>query len=433
MQENLTRRIERLREKAELADERHKKMLSAVVEFPSEERLPNAVLDQWAAIDRSNPNKKNVLVLYYGGTLGMHYEDRGNERVLVPTNNAFELLTPLRAKGLEDRMNVVWFPVLGKAIDSTNGRWPHWVSIANAIELLYDKYDGFVIAGGTDTMAYLMAAMHFIFPNMGKPIIGAGAQLPMADWGEDATQNLAFSLEAACTDISGAHLAFNNVLRDGRHIFKIKDRDFDAFDCPPQYITGHFSQGEVLLHGIYRKRDLSITKDRLRVNKSFRDGIDKVELHPFDYADSLLHTADDPNHHAILLITYGAGNVRNVAMYDGERTHVDIIRELHARRFPVVLGSPMQDGVVNSPYEAGAEAIIAGAISGGDTTGAALLVKMSRVLYNSWWTEKKRAEEIGKKNEYPPILYGPDYLTFRSEMYRSHVGELAIKMKDLKL
>ena len=55
---NLTQRIERLKEKAALADERHKKMQSAVVQFPSEESLPDAVLNQWAHIDRSNPSKK---------------------------------------------------------------------------------------------------------------------------------------------------------------------------------------------------------------------------------------------------------------------------------------------------------------------------------------------------------------------------------------
>ncbi|MDP3765220.1 MAG: hypothetical protein Q8R04_01795, partial [Nanoarchaeota archaeon] len=142
--------------------------------------------------------------------------------------------------------------------------------------------------------------------------------------------------------------------------------------------------------------------------------------------------------------TYGAGNVRSESMFDGDPTYVDVLHKLHEKQFPVVLGSPMQDGVVDSPYAAGVEAIAAGAISGGDTTGATLLVKMSRALYNSWWTEEKQEKRF---REIPLILYpnlkekdvieqermfGVDYKLFRREMYRPHVGELTVKMRDIK-
>lgn len=74
--EDLARRIEKLKEKAALSDERHEKMLAAVQHFPSEESLPEAVLDQWARIDRSNPSKKNILVL-----ITMHLEEKCTSRM----------------------------------------------------------------------------------------------------------------------------------------------------------------------------------------------------------------------------------------------------------------------------------------------------------------------------------------------------------------
>ena len=39
-------------------------------------------------------------------------------------------------------------------LDSTNVSWPQWLQLAALIEENYEKYDGFVICHGTDTMAY---------------------------------------------------------------------------------------------------------------------------------------------------------------------------------------------------------------------------------------------------------------------------------------
>ena len=349
-------------------------------------------------------------MLYYGGTLGMEYGLLSGKRVRIPSDNIQRLLKPLKEHGLEEKMDVVWFPVLDRAIDSTNGRWPHWVSIANGIELLYDHFDGFVVAGGTDTMSYLMAAMHFIFPNMGKPIIGAAAQQSIEEWGQDAVRNLEFALLSATADISGSHLAFYDMLRHGLHIFKVKDKGYDAFDSPESYRIGNFVDGKINLFGNHPGRNRIITKQYLQVNKNFMDGIHITRINPFEDADALIHQSRNPKTHVILLETCGAGNVRDEAMFEGDSIHTEVLKRLHRRKFPVVLGSPMQDGAIDSPYESGAKAIMAGAVSGGDTTGSTLPVKISRALYNSW-----------DRNN------GLDYGRFREEMYKNHVGELTIR------
>lgn len=431
-------------EKAQEADRRHALMSSRVLEFPIRASLPETVKDQIAGLDLNNSRKKKILAVYYGGTLGMHEEEKEGMKVLVPTRDARELLDPLNARGLSERMQVVWFPIFEDALDSTNARWPHWVSIANAVELLYDDFDGFVIAGGTDTMDHLLPAMHFIFPNFGKPIIGAAAQQPQAEYGEDATRNLAFALQAACENLRGAHLAFYDTLRHGLHIFKDKDKDYDAFISPPQHIIGHFTQGKVLLHGNQPRSEELITRKRLQVNKNFRDGIKIIKQSPFYWGDSLVYDAGDPNTHVILLETFGAGNVRNLKMFEGELTLVDALGILHQRQFPVVLGSPMKDGVIDSSYEVGVDTINSGAISGGDTTGAALYVKISRVLAESWYTQERRDFEIKKIHLSRPDAQlaasaeiakriGLHYPTFRKGMYTPHVGELTIELQDVTL
>lgn len=403
-----------LEEKIALAEERHSKMQQSVIQFPSYDSLPQRVLDQMARLDRSKPR---VLMLYYGGTLGMIEEIIGGVPALVPAEDESRLLRPLREVRLDERLQVVYFPILPKPIDSTNARWPHWVSIANAIELLYDDFDGFVIAGGTDTMSYMMAAMNFIFPNIGKPIIGAAAQQPIGEWGTDAVRNLGFSLDAATQNLIGAHLAFNNDLMHGLHVFKVKDTDYDAFKCPEGYNIGRYVGGTTnLIPGRFEPRKAYVTKNRLEANKGFRDGIEKIEINPFGYADTLLDLANARSVHAILLTTYGAGNVRDLKMFDSDPDHIEVLRELYENGFPLVLGSPMQDGIVLSSYAAGLRAITEGkAISGGNTTGSTLPVKMSRALYNSWVPGKV-----------------VDYNMFRREMYRQHVGELDTeRIKDV--
>lgn len=41
----------------------------------------------------------------------------------------------------------------------------------------YEKYDGFVILHGTDTMAYTASALSFMCEHLGKPIILTGSQV----------------------------------------------------------------------------------------------------------------------------------------------------------------------------------------------------------------------------------------------------------------
>lgn len=419
------------------ADQRHQKMWDTVIPYSKLGELPELVKDQMANLSQES-RKPKIAALYYGGTLGMHWEEKDGQRALVPTDDAKELLEPLEKWGLYDRMQIVWFPVLDHSIDSTNARWPHWVTMGNAVKLLYDNFDGFVIAGGTDSLRFMTSAMHFMFPNFGKPNIAVAAQKEASGWGSDAPENLAFALDTACSDISGTHLAMARKIRHGLHVFKIKDREYEAFDSPQQYILGHFD-GKVNLYPNRPRRNVLVAGRNLRYNPNFRDGVFSTEIQPFANAGSLLHMSTDPFTQAILFITYGAGNARNEALYEGELTHIDVIKQLHEMRFPLVLGSPMQDGRVESPYKTGTDVIKAGAISGGDTTGAALLVKMARVLHDSWWDEEKYEriknniivrQTRGIPNIARDQYYGVNYYEFRDGMYKDHVGELGIDIHD---
>lgn len=395
----------------------HKRQSATVLRFEGDRELPNGLKTQLAHLRSDVPN---VAILYYGGTLGMEQDKDGH---LVPTDNIEKLLQPLIIKGLKERINPVWFQVTSHAIDSTNGRWPHWATIGYAIKALHLLFEdipgginGFVVAGGTDTMAHLSTALRFILPNIGRPVITTGAQQPIFVPGTDAESNLYFALSAATEDLSGIHQAFDNVLRDGRFIHKVRDKGFNAFDTVRGAEFGENTSDGIILNASAPRRNRFVKSRDLEFNPDFQDGVKISKLSPATPSESLLHDALDPTTQATLLITYGAGNVRNEGLLPEELNHIDVLRILREHQYPVVLGSPMLDGAVESPYATGAKAVEKGveAISGRNTTGASLEVKMMRCL---------RLSYTGYDIEHPEHSEF-DYKEFVEQMRKNHIGEI---------
>ena len=113
-------------------------------------------------------------------------------------------LEPLDFNYLQD--NVPELRLLGCDISSVEFQPPldssaitteHWVQLARVIEENYDKYDGFVILHGTDTMAYTASALSFVFEGLAKPIVFTGSQLPVGKLRTDGKENLITAIEIA--------------------------------------------------------------------------------------------------------------------------------------------------------------------------------------------------------------------------------------------
>ena len=56
----------------------------------------------------------------------------------------------------------------GKIRESKDTCAQDWIDVSKEIFRNYDKYDGFVILHGTDTMAHTASALSFMFENLGK-------------------------------------------------------------------------------------------------------------------------------------------------------------------------------------------------------------------------------------------------------------------------
>ena len=165
---------------------------------------------------------KKILVIGTGGTIASKPTQNG----LAPALSADDLLEaiPYAASICEVEC------VQAFSLDSTNIRPGHWLIIAGIIKENYDKYDGFVIAHGTDTLAYTAAGLSYLITNSAKPIVLTGAQKPMMEDVTDAKQNLIDALTYAADDDShNVCVVFNGNVIAGTRARKNYSKNFAAF------------------------------------------------------------------------------------------------------------------------------------------------------------------------------------------------------------
>ena len=123
--------------------------------------------------------------------------------------------------------------------DSSNIVPSDWIQICEIIKSEYDKYDGFIIAHGTNTLGYTTSAVSFAFPNIAKPVIFTGSQVPAGMPGSDAIMNLENALRLAAIDLDeykygsrslmGVFAVFGSHIITGTRVKKDTEFDYDAF------------------------------------------------------------------------------------------------------------------------------------------------------------------------------------------------------------
>ena len=156
-----------------------------------------------------------------GGTIASDVTEDG----LAPELTTEQLLSHLPA--ISGICNVDCVQLLN--LDSTNMRPEHWLKMVRCIRESYDRYDGFVITHGTDTMAYTAAALSYLIQGSPKPIILTGAQKPIGFDSTDSKINLADAFRCAASDLPGVSIVFNSHVILGTRARKTRSKSFQAF------------------------------------------------------------------------------------------------------------------------------------------------------------------------------------------------------------
>ena len=165
---------------------------------------------------------KHILLIATGGTIA----SKSTENGLAPQISSEEMLDYVPAA--REFCTIDAIQILN--IDSTNLQPEHWLLMARTVRENYDKYDGFVICHGTDTMAYSAAALSYLVQGSVKPVIFTGAQKPIGFDTTDSRVNLLDSFICACRDgMHGVMIVFNGRVILGTRARKTHSKSFDAF------------------------------------------------------------------------------------------------------------------------------------------------------------------------------------------------------------
>lgn len=236
---------------------------------------------------------KKILMLTTGGTIASLQTEHG----LVPGISGEDLVNFLPE--LKNMCEVDVLPLF--TLDSTNIYYEHWLKIASSIKENYEKYDGFVICHGTDTMSYTASALSYLIQNSQKPIILTGSQKPINLEISDAKTNLLDSFTYACSDVScGVTLVFNGNVILGTRARKSRTKSFDAFKSVDYPVIGIVKDGYVISYITNLSRETKFY-DNLNPNVGLIKLIPGVSSEIFEFMLS--------HHDAVIIESFGVGGL----------------------------------------------------------------------------------------------------------------------------
>jgi L-asparaginase len=301
--------------------------------------------------------KPRIKLILAGGTIGMIRNPRTH--ALQPTEDVGAILKIVPE--LQKEMTLHMERVMN--IDSTNMKPEHWAEIAKTIEKDYDKYDGFVVAHGTDTMAYTASALSFALQNLSKPVVCTGALMPLNELGSDGRNNLIYACRIATFDIAEVCIVFGSRIFRGNRTTKYREAFFDVFESPNFPELGEIVR-PIKLNPWRKKRRKRVPK----FNSNFNNKVAVIKIFPgFDpaYIEHMIFHGIE----GIVLEGFGPGNIPG--------NLVETIKKDIHQGIPIVISTQMGHGTTNlEAYEVGYKALKAGAIEAKDMTTEACITKL---------------------------------------------------------
>lgn len=274
-------------------------------------------------------------------------------------------------------------------LDSSDMEPEAWRKLVRIITDHYDRYNGFVILHGTDTMAYTASALSFMLEGLNKPVILTGSQLPIGTLRTDGKENLITSIEiAAAKNPDGTAIVpevcifFENHLMRGNRTTKINAENFNAFrsfNYPPLARVGiHIKYEPHLIHR-------SDANQPLKPHYLFDTNVVILTLFPGiqeSMINSVLHVEGLK---AVVLKTFGSGNAPQKPWF------IRQLKEATERGILIINITQCQSGAVEMErYETGIRLLEAGVISGYDSTPECAITKLMFLLGHGLSNEEIR-------------------------------------------
>jgi L-asparaginase len=324
--------------------------------------------------------RKRVYIAYTGGTIGM----KRTRDVYEPAPGSLQAQMAEMPELRHDSMPSYTIHEYAPLLDSSNMTPAEWVKIARDVAANYDRYDGFVVLHGTDTMAYTASALPFLLSGLRKPVILTGSQIPLCEIRNDARENLITSLMLASSyAIAEVCLYFGGKLLRGCRATKVSADSFAAFDSPNFPPLGTVGIDIEVNWDLVRKP----RGTRLAVHELQHPVVSALRLFP-GISPELVRNVLRPPLQGLVLEAYGVGNGP-----DQNSEFVGALTDATERGVVIVDCTQCLEGTVDlAEYAAGSALAQAGVISGFDMTAEAALAKLYYLFSRGFAAERVKRE-----------------------------------------
>ncbi len=261
---------------------------------------------------------KNILIITTGGTIASLPTENG----LAPNITSEQLIANVPEIERYCKVEAVQFFNL----DSTNMNYSHWLKLAEFIHDEYDRYDGFIITHGTDTMAYAAATMSYLIQKSPKPVVFTGAQKSISEKDTDARVNLLNAvIYAADERAHGVKLVFDGKVIVGTRARKTRTKSYNAFSSIDYPEVAVIRSGKIHYYIDDKTESTPVFYNKLNPD------VIVLKLTPGMKAGIFDYIAD--NYAAVIIESFGMGGI---PVYDSEEFS-DKIEKLVSRDIRVIV------------------------------------------------------------------------------------------------
>ena len=311
-----------------------------------------------------------MLLIYTGGTIGMGKNPETGALEPLDLNHLVSCMPEFSM--LKTCIETYQFT---PPIDSSDMSPRLWSQLVRIIAERYERYDGFVILHGTDTMAYTASALSFMLENLTKPVILTGSQLPINQLRTDGKENLITSIErASATHDDGTAVVpevciyFSGKLLRGNRSTKNNADGFNAFES---FNFPHLAEAgvNIIYHEEYiLKPDFN---KPMVPHTAIDPNVVVFSLFPGLQENIIRHVLDAPELRSIVMRSFGSGNAPKKDWL------TRILQQASRRGVTIVNISQCLAGSVEmSRYDTGYRLKTTGVISGFDSTVECAVTKL---------------------------------------------------------